>query len=59
MRVTRLSTTPVKGLALHHPESVRVDETGAVGDRIFFLADAKPSLVSVAKSGALVGITAE
>lgn len=59
MRVTRLSTTPVKGLALHHPKSIKVDETGALGDRIFFLADARPSLVSVAKSGALVGITAE
>ena len=59
MRVTRLSTTPIKGLALHHPGSIRVDETGAVGDRIFFLADARPSLVSVAKTGALVGIAAE
>ena len=59
MRVTRLSTTPVKGLALRHPSSIRVDETGAVGDRIFFLADPRPSLVSVAKTGALVGITAE
>ena len=59
MRVTRLSTTPVKGLALHHPESIRVDGTGAIGDRIFFLADPRPSLVSVAKSGALLGITAE
>lgn len=59
MRVTRLSTTPVKGLALHHPESIRVDETGTVGDRIFFLVDPRPSLVSVAKTGALVGITAE
>ena len=59
MRVTRLSTTPVKGLALHHPDSIRVDETGAVGDRIFFLADPRPSLVSVAKSGALMGIKAE
>ena len=59
MRVTRLSTTPVKGLALHHPASIRVDETGAVGDRIFFLADPRPSLVSVAKSGALLGITAD
>ena len=59
MRVTRLSTTPVKGLALHHPASIRVDETGAVGDRIFFLADQRSSLVSVAKTGALVGITAE
>lgn len=59
MRVTRLSTTPVKGLALHHPDSIRVDETGAVCDRVFFLADARPSLVSVAKTGGLLGITAE
>lgn len=59
MRVTRLSTTPVKGLALHHPESIRVDETGAVGDRLFYLADERPSLVSIAKGGALLGIRAE
>lgn len=59
MRVTRLSTTPIKGLALHHPESISVDETGAIGDRLFYLADTRPSLVSVAKTGALVGITAD
>jgi hypothetical protein len=59
MRVTRLSTTPVKGLALHHPESIHVDETGAVGDRLFYLADDRPSLVSIAKVGSLVGISAE
>ena len=59
MRVTRLSTTPVKGLALHHPTSIRIDDTGAVGDRLFYLADARPSLVSIAKTGALVGISAE
>ncbi len=59
VRVTRLSTTPIKGLALHHPESILVDDTGAIGDRVFFLADPRPSLVSVAKTGALVGITAD
>ena len=59
MRVTRLSTTPVKGLALHHPISIRVDETGAVGDRLFYLADERPSLVSIAKGGALLGARAE
>ena len=58
MRVTRLSTTPVKGLALHHPESIDADENGAVGDRLFFLADDTPALVSIAKTGALVGVTA-
>lgn len=58
MHVTRLSTTPVKGLALHHPEAIDVDETGARGDRLFFLADERPSLVSIAKTGALVGVTA-
>jgi uncharacterized protein len=59
MRVTRLSTTPIKGLALHHPDSVRVDETGAVGDRVFYLVDERPSLVSIAKTGSLVGISAD
>lgn len=59
MRVTRLSTTPVKGLALHHPRSIRVDETGAVGDRLFYLADDRPSLISIAKTGALVGVRAD
>ncbi|MBM3689377.1 MAG: MOSC domain-containing protein [Actinobacteria bacterium] len=59
MRVTRLSTTPIKGLSLHHPQSVRVDETGAAGDRLFYLANARPSLVSVSETGALVGITAD
>ena len=58
MRVTLLSTTPVKGLALHHPDSIRVDETGAVGDRLFYLADDRPSLVSVSRTGALMGISA-
>ena len=58
MTVSRLSTTPVKGLALHHPESIDVDETGAVGDRLFFLADDTPALVSIAKTGALVGVSA-
>lgn len=58
MRVTRLSTTPIKGLALHHPEAIRVDETGAIGDRVFFLVDERPSLVSIAKIGTLLGIRA-
>lgn len=58
MRVTRLSTTPVKGLGLHHPTSIHVDETGTVGDRLFYLVDDRPSLVSISRIGTLVGITA-
>ena len=38
-RVTRLSVTPVKGLALHHPDEIVLLRTGAVGDREFFVID--------------------
>jgi len=38
-RVTRLSTTPVKGLALHHPDAIVLLRTGAAGDREFFVID--------------------
>jgi hypothetical protein len=58
MQVTRLSTTPIKGLALHHPTSIDVAEGGAVGDRAFFLIDERGGLVSIAKTGSLVGLTA-
>ncbi len=59
MRVTRLSITPVKGLALHHPPSVEVRATGVVGDRIFYLVDDRDALYSIAKTGALVGFRAD
>ena len=59
MRVTRLSVTPVKGLALHHPASVDVTESGVVGDRLFYLVDDRDALYSIAKTGALVGLLAD
>ncbi len=59
MRVTRLSTTPVKGLALHHPTSVDVLSSGVVGDRLFYLVDERDGLFSIAKTGALVSIRAD
>ncbi len=59
MRVTRLSVTPIKGLALHHPDSVDVRRTGVVGDRLFYLVDDRDALVSIAKTGGLVGLSAE
>jgi uncharacterized protein YcbX len=59
MQVTRLSTTPIKGLELHHPESIEITGTGAVGDRVFFLVDDSDTLFSVAKTGALLTLRAE
>jgi uncharacterized protein YcbX len=37
--VSRLSVTPVKGLALLHPEQVTLTEGGVVDNRRFYLAD--------------------
>jgi uncharacterized protein len=53
-RVTRLSTTPVKGLALHHPDAIFLERTGAAGDRVFFVIDGRDRLISVWKTGSLV-----
>ena len=57
MHVTRLSTTPIKGIGLHHPDEIEVLRTGVVGDRRFYLVDDRDSLFSIAKTGALVGTT--
>jgi uncharacterized protein YcbX len=59
MHVTRLSVTPIKGLALHHPTEIDVRRTGVVGDRLFYLVDARDGLVSIAKTGGLVGLRAQ
>jgi len=56
--VSLLSTTPVKGLQLHHPEELRLDRTGAVGDRDFFLVDDRHRLVSITRCGGFVGWSA-
>ena len=53
-RVTRLSTTPVKGLALHHPDAIVLLRTGAAGDREFFVIDGRDRLISIWKTGRLV-----
>lgn len=58
MRVTRISTTPVKGLGLNHPAEVQVRVTGVVGDRVFYLVDERDTLFSIAKTGAFTGLTA-
>lgn len=58
MTVSRLSTTPVKGLALHHPRSIDVTPGGVAGDRSFFLVDAKDELISCTEIGALMRVSA-
>lgn len=50
-RVARLSTTPVKGLALHHPDAIMLLRTGAAGDREFFVIDGRDRLISLWKTG--------
>jgi MOSC domain-containing protein len=56
--VTRLSTTPIKGMRLHHPDHIVLDEAGAVGDRDFVLASDDDRLVSITGCGELVDLTA-
>lgn len=58
-RVTRLSTAPVKGLGLHHPEAVELTEAGAAGDRDFFLIDESDRVVTVIHTGALLPLRPE
>ncbi len=53
-RVTRLSTTPVKGLGLHHPDAILLQRAGAAGDRAFFVIDGRDRLISIWKTGRLV-----
>jgi uncharacterized protein len=53
--VSELSISAVKGFGLTHPERVEVEETGAVGDRDFFLVDEAGKLWSVTGHGDLLG----
>lgn len=56
--VTRLSTTPIKGLMLHHPDSVEVTQHGVPGDRQFYLIDESGKLQSCTRNQSLYGLTA-
>lgn len=57
--VARFNVTPVKSTALHHPEELRIERSGAVGNRDFFLVTEDGRLFSGAKLGALVRIWAD
>ncbi|SNS96062.1 hypothetical protein SAMN06893096_111117 [Geodermatophilus pulveris] len=57
--VSRLSTTPVKGTALHHPPTVTVTDNGVLDNRRFHLVDAQGRLRNGKQLGPLVRLTAE
>lgn len=57
--VSRLSTTPVKGTALHHPRTVTVTDNGVLENRRFHLVDAQYRLYNGKQHGPLVRLTAE
>jgi uncharacterized protein len=46
LTIVRLSTTPIKGLSLHHPRSIRLTKQGVDGDRQFYLVDDKGKIQS-------------
>lgn len=54
MRVSLLSVTPVKSLAVHHPGHVDLVAGGVAGDREFFLVDADGGLVTCTRNGGLL-----
>ncbi len=56
--VTQISTTPVKGLALLHPETVVLDPAGVEHDRRFHLVDLDGRLVNGKAVGVLVQVGA-
>ncbi len=56
--VARLSTTPVKGLMLHHPASIDLTTQGARGDRLFYLVDDEDGLESCSRNPGLLGLSA-
>ena len=56
--ITRLSVTPVKGLALQHPDSIELTTQGVVGDRLFYLLDDAGKLQSCTRNAGLYGLSA-
>lgn len=56
--ITRLSTAPVKGLSLHHPESIDLTTEGAAGDRLFYLLDDTGAVQSCTANQGLFGLAA-
>ena len=56
--VARFNVTPVKSTALHHPDAIRLEERGPVGDRRFFLVDGQGRRFSGATKSPILPIRA-
>jgi uncharacterized protein YcbX len=54
--IIRFNVTPVKGMALHHPDEVLLSHTGIPESRRFYLVDSYGEMVSGSTFGALVRI---
>ncbi|MHB1164040.1 MAG: MOSC domain-containing protein [Candidatus Nanopelagicales bacterium] len=59
MRVSLLSVTPVKSLAVHHPDHVHLVAGGVAGDRAFFLVGEDGGLVTCTRDGGLLRYRSE
>lgn len=57
--VRTLTTTPVKGMALHHPDRIELGPDGAADNRGFHLIDDRGEMVNGKREGALVMVRAE
>ena len=57
--LARLSVTPVKGTAIHHPSSATITPAGIPQDRRFYIVDEWGELFSGGTFGPLVAIVAE
>jgi uncharacterized protein YcbX len=54
--VSRISISPVKGLALVHPEQVQLDRTGVLENRRFHIVDTDGRRYNQLRNGGLVRI---
>lgn len=57
--VATISITPVKSLALHHPQEVELDAAGVRGNRLYYLVDEAGRLANGVRHGTLVQIRPE
>jgi uncharacterized protein YcbX len=58
-RVVRIAIAPVKSLGLLHPDEVRLEKHGVVGNRRFWLVDADGRLFNNKRNGPMVQVEPE